>query len=131
MSSTNGVNTSDWLEASKNLDMLAYVPDAFGSASLVSSQNATATVLRRAPEQLHDVEFQRQKEAFNNIPPAILEPYQGRFVAVRNGEIVDSDIDLATLTGRFFHQYGDVPVFITKVGESIQVTIHTPLFSNR
>ena len=73
-----------------------------------------------------DFEFQEQKEAFNRIPPSALVEYRGRFIASRNGEIVDSDSNLAALTRRFFREHGDVAVFVTRVGEPIQVTIATP-----
>lgn len=75
-----------------------------------------------------DLEFRQQKEAFNRIPPLVLIPYRGRFVASYNGEIVDSDDNLAELTRRFFGERGDVPVYITKIGEPIRITISTPLF---
>ena len=74
-----------------------------------------------------DLEFQEQKEAFNRIPPSALLEYRGRFIASRNGQIVDSDSNLAALTRRFFREHGDVPVFITKVGEPIYLTSATPL----
>jgi hypothetical protein len=75
-----------------------------------------------------DAEFNQEKDAFKRIPPLILMPYRGQFVASRNGEIVDSDDNLAELTRRFFGEHGDVSVYITRVGEPIRITISTPLF---
>ena len=75
-----------------------------------------------------DEEFEEQKAAFKNIPSECFEPYRGRFVATRNGEIVDSDDDLTALTRRFFREHGDVPVYITRVGEPMHVTLRTPRF---
>lgn len=73
-----------------------------------------------------DAEFDQQKAAFNEIPPLVLMPYNGLFVASFNGEIVDSDPNLPSLTNRFFSQYGDVPVYITRVGGRKRVLFRTP-----
>jgi hypothetical protein len=73
-------------------------------------------------------EFEEQKQAFLCIPKPDLEQYRGEFVASRNGQIVDHDPDLATLTNRFFSEYGDVAVYITRVDGPIQVVLRTPLF---
>lgn len=73
-----------------------------------------------------DTEFERQKEAFKSIPPIFLAPYRGQFVAACNGAIVDSDNDLGALGRRFFEKHGDVPVYMTKVGDTIMVRIPTP-----
>lgn len=152
MTMTNGVNTGNWLEASKDrhlwlnvtdlettkaLYFSGYVP---GLSRLTESASPTVEVgksasnrafpraLKRSVRRIREKEFDRQKEAFSGISPELLEPHKGRFVASRNGEIVDSDDDLTVLTGRFFREHGDVPVYITKVGEPIQATIKTPLF---
>jgi len=71
-------------------------------------------------------EFQEQKEAFQQIPPLLLEQYRGQFVASRNGNIVDSDSDLDSLVSRFFTRHGDVPVYVTKVGSPIREFFDTP-----
>lgn len=73
-----------------------------------------------------ELEFQEQKRMFNEIPPLLLEQYRGMFVASRNGIIVDTDTDFADLTNRFFRNFGDVPVYMAKVGYDEDVFIETP-----
>lgn len=68
-----------------------------------------------------DDSFENQKRQFQNIPKETLETYQGKFVASRNGIIVDDDTHLASLTRRFREQYGKVPVYITRVGRSARM----------
>jgi hypothetical protein len=68
-------------------------------------------------------EFEQQKEAFKRIPPGEFEQYNNQFVAARDGAIVDHDEDLVVLTGRFFDRYGDVPVYIKKIGEPHRVIL--------
>ena len=73
------------------------------------------------------LEFEEQKRAFDAIPAQHLAQYGGRFVASRDGEIVDSDETLATLTRRFFQDHGDVAVYITRIGAPIQFRLSSPL----
>lgn len=73
-------------------------------------------------------EFREQKRLFEQIPPLLLQQYNGRFVASRNGEIVDLDDDFVILTRRFFQSFGDVPVYITKIGHDEGIFIDTPFF---
>jgi hypothetical protein len=70
--------------------------------------------------------FERQKRLFLAISPTEREQYNGSYVASYNGAIVDHDVDLPSLTHRFFSHYGDVDVYITKVGERQRVLLRTP-----
>lgn len=73
-----------------------------------------------------EMRFREQKRAFMEIPPLLLEQYRGQFVASLNGKIVDHDSDYVTLVHRFFRTFGDVPAFITKIGERRVAVIDTP-----
>jgi len=73
-------------------------------------------------------EFEEQKEAFENIPPLLLEQYRGQFVVAHGGEILDHDSDFAVLTRRFFKQHGDMPVYMTQIGDEAGESIDTPFF---
>lgn len=75
-----------------------------------------------------ELEFQQQKDAFGDISPIILAQFHGHFIVSHNGEILDHDQDLPTLTARFFSQHGDMPVFITKIGEELEDRFDTPFF---
>ena len=73
----------------------------------------------------HDTEFDQQKQAFQRIPVEELERYKNQFVVSLNGRVVDHDEDLSTLTNRFFAGSGDIAVYITRIGEPIQITLRT------
>jgi hypothetical protein len=73
-----------------------------------------------------EIEFRTQKRLFEQIPPLLLRQYDGLFIASRNGEIVDTDADIDILMDRFFARYGEVPVYITRIGEPIREFIDTP-----
>lgn len=71
-------------------------------------------------------DLQEQKSLFNQIAPNVIAGYTGRFVASRNGQILDSDMDLDSLVERFFTRYGERPAYITKVGGKIEEFIDSP-----
>lgn len=95
-----------------------------GSNFMVGSDSA---ILRReCALSRAEIEFQEQEHAFHRILPLDLVPYAGEYVVSRDGRIVDHDVDLPTLTNRFFSRYGDLPVYITKIGEEESEAIDTP-----
>ncbi len=73
-------------------------------------------------------EFEEQKKLFEQIPPLLLEPYRGQFVVSKDGQVVASDEDFQKLAVRFFTAFGDVPAYITKIGEDSGIFIDTPFF---
>lgn len=93
---------------------LKIVPNIMLGNSEGASLHGIKVKLQDTPTQ-EERAFREQREAFLAIPPLLLAPYQGQFVVSRNGEILDSDNDLPTLTKRFFGQRGDIQVYITQV----------------
>jgi hypothetical protein len=76
-----------------------------------------------------ELAFEREKLAFQTIPPNILARQVGNFVAVRAGQILDADPDLPTLMTRFFRMHGEGAVYITKIGDDQDdLRIDTPFF---
>lgn len=67
-------------------------------------------------ELIEDAPFWREVDAFAHIPKEDLAAYDGRYVAVYEGAIVDSDLDEGELAQRFYDTHGFVPVYIHKVG---------------
>ena len=61
-------------------------------------------------------DFEIQKKKFQRIPADVLAHYENHYVVSRNGQIVDSDLDLPTLTRRFFKNHARKSVYIAKVG---------------
>ena len=67
-------------------------------------------------EDLEDAPFWKEVVAFAQIPQSDLDPYYGKYVAIYEGNIVDSDTDEGELALRFYRTFGYVPVYIHKVG---------------
>ena len=86
------------------------------------------TRLDTEPLSPKELDYWFEKQAFEMIPRDQLAQYAGKFVASKNGIIVRSDTELEHLTEWFFSQYGDVPVYITQIGDDFEVRIDTPFF---
>lgn len=72
--------------------------------------------LRSPGGDLDDAPFWSEVEAFNLLPQPMIDQYYGQYVAVYQGNIVDSDPDEGELALRFYRTFGYVPVYIHKVG---------------
>jgi hypothetical protein len=101
---------------------------------ILRGEHSYATLDSFIPEwpkeiDLIEEEFNKQKKAFLKRAaeePLFLTPYLGKFVACCDGNIVDNDSDVIALTDRFFTRYGDVPVYIGKIGRKRKVFIDSP-----
>ncbi len=67
-------------------------------------------------EDLEDAPFWKEVVAYAHFTSIELEPHHGKFIAVYQGNIVDSDMDEAELALRFYRVFGYVPVYIHAVG---------------
>lgn len=88
----------------------------------------SGTSLNAEPLAPGELEFWFEKQAFGMIPKDRLTQYEGMFVASKDGNVVDSDANLEALTDRFFTKFGDVPVYMTRIGREPEVRVDTPFF---
>ena len=75
------------------------------------------------PKEVQD--FETEYEAFRKLLPTLMTTYEGQYVAIHHGAVVDADRSRSTLVHRFFERFGDVSVYIGYVGDasiSYQVT---------
>ena len=71
---------------------------------------------RNSREPLESSPVWQEVIAFNRIPQGMIDAHYGKYVAVYQGSIVDSDADEGELALRFYRTFGYVPVYIHKVG---------------
>lgn len=69
-----------------------------------------------------------ESERYQSMHQQLLEQYEDKVIALREGEVVDIGEDLGEVYHRVRARYGEEPIFITKVGpEPIEsYTIHSP-----
>lgn len=97
-----------------------------GSKTTLSVNEPVPATPGAQPLPPREREFWLERAHFQMIPNAELVEYEGRYVASRGGRIVESDSSLEGLADRFFKRYGDVPVYMTKVGHEEEERIDTP-----
>jgi len=73
----------------------------------------------------------QEKKIFDTMKPKLLaDPnYRDKYVAIYNGQLLDSDSDWATLAERVYHTHGYHPMLIEKVTtKSTKVRLGRPHF---
>src|SRR4051812_12853963 len=63
--------------------------------------------------------YQREYEAFQRLLPGLLETHRGKYVAVHDGQVVDSGDDDIALTERVHAKYGYVPIHVGRVADPL------------
>jgi hypothetical protein len=72
--------------------------------------------------------FRQEKAAFDALLPTLANQFDGQFVAVHNGIVVDADASREVLVRRFFHQFGNASVYIGHVGQQKPVAYQVTPF---
>jgi hypothetical protein len=92
-------------------------PAANDAAANYDDENTTEVpVVPLLRGDIEDAPFWKEVAAFNQLPNTVVDEYYGRYIAVYQGNIVDSDTDEGELALRFYRTFGYVPVYIHKVG---------------
>jgi hypothetical protein len=66
-------------------------------------------------------ELAANKTAFEQLEPSLMENYRGKYVAIKDCQMVDSDEHKLTLIKRVYEQLGYGPLYVHKVGEPVRV----------
>jgi PHD/YefM family antitoxin component YafN of YafNO toxin-antitoxin module len=66
-------------------------------------------------------EFEAEKAAFERLESSLIATHRGKYVAIRGGQVVDSDEDKLTLIARVYDTRGYGPMYVHKVGEPLRV----------
>jgi len=97
-----------------------------GGINVLGSTKPAGTTIDSQPLSPRELEFWLERAAFEMIPKTQLAKHEGQYVASRDGKIIESDSSLEALTNKFFMRYGDVSVYMTKVGDEEPERIDTP-----
>jgi hypothetical protein len=92
------------------------IQEAAEQAGLEAADFVTQAV-RRHLAVYRQKRIEAETEAWYALPAEKRKEYEGRFVAVYNGEVVDNDIDRMVLYFRLRQRYGRQPILITEGGD--------------
>jgi Family of unknown function (DUF5678) len=76
-----------------------------------SIETFPAPVLPPPPED----KFRREQEAFYRLLPELLRTQAGQFVAIHEGEVVQSGDDQIEVVERAYARFGYIPILVTLV----------------
>jgi hypothetical protein len=95
---------------------------------VTSEELHPAVELFSSPHQTQGTRFAQEKQTFWAMQSALLQRYEGQYVAIYQGEVVDSDLDKVALALRVYHKYGYVPMYVHQVSRREPRTryIHSP-----
>ena len=79
----------------------------------MADREAPPATLASAAE--HRLAWERERLAFWQMKEPLLDEYAGRYVAIHEGRVVDSDENEAVLAERVYRQCGYVPVYVQLV----------------
>jgi PHD/YefM family antitoxin component YafN of YafNO toxin-antitoxin module len=65
--------------------------------------------------------LEREREAYERLEPELLSLYKGQYVAIREGQAIDSDPNEMTLVQRVYEKFGYGPMYVREVGAPLPV----------
>lgn len=71
-----------------------------------------------------DPEMEREMAAYRTMHASLMPKYLGSYVAIKNGELVDTDVDKQQLIERINSRYGSDFVLIHPVLEEVEQVLH-------
>ncbi|OAI38815.1 hypothetical protein AYO40_06360, partial [Planctomycetaceae bacterium SCGC AG-212-D15] len=63
----------------------------------------------------HLTKFQRERLAFFRMKPQLLATHKGKYVAIHEGQLVDSGDDKIAVAMRVYQKFGYLPILVTLV----------------
>lgn len=81
-----------------------------------------APVLPHVPED----KWQREKRAFHQMLAKLLTTHRGQYVAIHEGQVVESGPDKLDVGGRAYARCGYVPIFVSLVTDVPAAPVRMP-----
>ncbi len=78
--------------------------------------------------------FRSEQRAFQRLLPDLLQAHRDQYVAIHEGQVVESGTDKLEVAERAYSRFGYVPILVTLVTDQPQKPIRIPsprLISNR
>ncbi len=105
----------------KTIDGLGLVAEQMGIALSDLADNAIRQYLRREAEK----KITQEEKMYEAQHSQLLAQYEGKFIALHDGQVIDSDTDELKLYLRIRHQYPLLGILIKQVAAEIDEVWHT------
>ncbi|MBI1829939.1 MAG: hypothetical protein HYR84_00650 [Planctomycetes bacterium] len=70
--------------------------------------------------------WEREKRAFKAMLASLLTTHRGQFVAIHEGEVVESGLEKLEVAGRAYARFGYIPIFVSLVTDEAQPLARIP-----
>jgi hypothetical protein len=70
--------------------------------------------------------WRAEQQAFRRLLPELLKTHRGQYVAVHEGQVVDSGPDKLALAGRAYARFGYVPIYVSLVSDELPPIVRVP-----
>ena len=74
----------------------------------------------------NDDKWRREQRAFHDLLPGLLHTNPGQFVAIHEGQVVESGDDKLAVARRAYDRFGYVPIFVSRVAAGPPVPARVP-----
>ena len=73
-----------------------------------------------------DSKWRREQRAFRRLLPELLRTHRGQYVAMHEGEVVESGPDKLAVAERAYARFGYVPIYVTFVSAEPTGPVRVP-----
>jgi hypothetical protein len=70
--------------------------------------------------------WRREQQAFRQLLPELLKTHRGRYVALHEGQVVESGDDKLAVAGRAYARFGYVPIYVSLVTDAPAPLVRIP-----
>jgi len=70
--------------------------------------------------------WRREQRAFRHLFPELLKTHRGQYVAIHDGQVVESGSDKLDVAGRAYARYGYVPIYVSLVTDEPLPPVRPP-----
>jgi hypothetical protein len=70
--------------------------------------------------------WRREQRAFQQLLPELLRTHRGQYVAVHEGQAVESGPDKLAVAGQAYARFGYVPIYVSLVAEQPLLPVRIP-----
>jgi Family of unknown function (DUF5678) len=73
-----------------------------------------------------DDKWRREQRAFRKLLPELLRLHRDQYVAIHEGQVVESGDDKLEVAGRAYSRFGYIPIFVTRVTDEPITPVRLP-----
>jgi hypothetical protein len=73
-----------------------------------------------------DDKWRREQQAFRRLLPELLKTHLGQFVAIHEGQVVESGLDKLDVAARAYARFGYLPIYVSLVTDQPPALVRLP-----